>query len=136
MNCEKPALKDYIISAIKRLRRKKLPSSVRVEKIWAVVQCAGYSAAEYKLTLITLLNDETLFCHGVVSDYSLTREQRITREIASRFSFKKAAEHDFRFIRVTIMSDGLTKEGTRALIASKGGHSFSVSQELLNIKTE
>lgn len=132
MNNQQPPIRDFVVDAIKRLRRNKLPSAVRANMLWEVVKIAGYSAKEYQLALTTLLNDETIFCYGIIWNSKVTREQRITSQIASNFDFTECAENNCRFIHFSIFADGLTNEGTRAMNASRGGNAFLIAQEILS----
>ena len=107
-----PPIEAFLVQAIKTLRRKNTPSTVRPSQLWAVVKSAGYTAQSYKASMRWQLNTNVIFCYGL-SDYP--REQRIMPVHATNYNFQTDEHGDYRKIRLAILADGLTNEGKRAL---------------------
>lgn len=107
-----PPIEEFVVQAIKTIRRKNTPSSIKPSQLWAVVKSLDYTAQSYKIALRWLLNTNVIFCYGIADN---PREQRIMPAKVCGYNFQRDEYGDYRHVRLAILADGLTSEGKRAL---------------------
>ncbi len=107
-----PHIEEFLVQAVRTIRRKNTPSTVRPSQLWTVVKSIGYLAEDYEKGLRQLVTNDVIFCYGNAQN---PREQRIMPAKVDGYNFQRDEYGDYRHVRLAIFADGLTSEGKRAL---------------------
>ena len=128
-----PPIKDFLVQAIKTIRRKNTPSSIRPSQLWTVVKSMDYHAQDYENGIKQLMTTNVIFCYGIADN---PREQRIMPAQVIDYNFQLDECENYRRVRLAILPDGLTSEGKRALAQSSDMKSRQKAEKIIAFITE
>lgn len=128
-----PPIEEYLVQAIKTIRRKNTPSTIKPSQLWAVVESIGYTTQSYKTSVRWLLSINIIFCYGLSVS---PREQRIMPAQVPNYNFQLDDYKNYRHIRLAILADGLTSEGKRALDQYSNNKGRKKAEEVISFMSE